>query len=63
MLFTETFSEFYSKVKLSLEDGTFDVASFNAPRGMIYHGGKLYVADSGNHALREIDFKEDFLLL
>ncbi len=23
MLFTETFSEFYSKVKLSLEDGTF----------------------------------------
>lgn len=41
-----------------LEDGTFDVASFNAPRGMIYHGGKLYVADSGNNALREIDFKE-----
>lgn len=44
--------------KKGLEDGTFDVASFNAPQGMIYHAGKLYVADSGNHALREINFKE-----
>lgn len=43
--------------KEGLQDGSFDVASFNAPHGMLYQGGKLYVADTGNHALREIDFK------
>lgn len=41
-----------------LEDGSFDVASFNAPQGMAYKNGKLYVADFGNNAIREIDFKE-----
>jgi thiol-disulfide isomerase/thioredoxin len=41
-----------------LEDGSFDVASFNAPQGMTYKNGKLYVADFGNNAIREIDFKE-----
>lgn len=41
-----------------MEDGSFEVASFNAPQGLLYRGGKLYVADTGNHALREIDFKE-----
>ena len=41
-----------------LEDGSFDVASFNSPQGMLYRAGKLYVADAGNNALREIDFKE-----
>ena len=40
-----------------LQDGSFEVSSFNAPQGLLYRAGKLYVADTGNHALREIDFK------
>ncbi len=44
--------------KKGFEDGSFDVASFNSPQGMAYRSGKLYVADFGNHALREIDFKD-----
>ena len=40
------------------ENGSFDVASFNAPRGLLFDGNKLYIADSGNHALRVVDFKE-----
>lgn len=43
---------------VGFEDGGFDVAAFNAPQGLLYHAGKLYVADTGNHALREIDFKD-----
>ncbi len=39
------------------EDGTFEAASFSNPQGMIYNDGKLYIADSGNHALRVVDFK------
>ncbi len=41
------------------EDGSFENASFNSPTGLLYHDSKLYVADSGNNALREIDFKEE----
>lgn len=44
--------------KEGFEDGSFDVASFRAPQGLLYSDGKLYVADTGNHALRVIDFKE-----
>ncbi len=40
-----------------IQDGSFDVASFKAPQGLLYSKGKLYVADTGNHALRVIDFK------
>ncbi len=36
-------------------DGAFDKASFNNPRGLVVVGSKIYVADTGNHALREID--------
>ncbi|XP_077218341.1 haloacid dehalogenase-like hydrolase family protein isoform X2 [Tasmannia lanceolata] len=41
-----------------LRDGTFDNASFNRPQGLAYNPKKnlLYVADTENHALREIDF-------
>lgn len=39
-----------------LKDGDFNDAAFNNPRGMAYNAGKLYVADSGNNALRVIDF-------
>ncbi|XP_023894808.2 protein SUPPRESSOR OF QUENCHING 1, chloroplastic isoform X2 [Quercus suber] len=41
-----------------LRDGNFDDATFNRPQGLAYNGKKniLYVADTENHALREIDF-------
>ncbi|XP_022961409.1 protein SUPPRESSOR OF QUENCHING 1, chloroplastic isoform X3 [Cucurbita moschata] len=41
-----------------LRDGTFDDATFNRPQGLAYNAKKnlLYVADTENHALREIDF-------
>ncbi len=38
-------------------DGSIDTAKFNIPTGLLYQNGKLYIADSGNHALREVDFK------
>lgn len=38
-------------------DGNFEEAAFNMPEGMLYDSGKLYVADSGNHAIRVVDFK------
>ncbi|KAK1295282.1 hypothetical protein QJS10_CPA16g01676 [Acorus calamus] len=41
-----------------LNDGTFDKATFNHPQGLAYNPKRnlLYVADTENHALREIDF-------
>ncbi|OWM72419.1 hypothetical protein CDL15_Pgr018304 [Punica granatum] len=41
-----------------LSDGSFDEATFNRPQGLAYNPKKniLYVADTENHALREIDF-------
>lgn len=36
-------------------DGTFDKATFNQPRGIALIGSKLYIADTGNHALRVAD--------
>lgn len=38
-------------------DGNFDQAYFNSPHGLLYHNNKLYVADTGNNALREVDFE------
>lgn len=40
------------------KDGDFFSASFNAPQSLLYNSGKLYVADTGNNALRLIDFKK-----
>ncbi|KAF2538785.1 hypothetical protein F2Q68_00019914 [Brassica cretica] len=39
-------------------DGSFEDAAFNRPQGLAYNAKKniLYVADTENHALREIDF-------
>ncbi|MCE3255642.1 MAG: hypothetical protein K0R25_1136 [Rickettsiaceae bacterium] len=39
------------------EDGKIKEASFNSPRGILFKDNILYVADTGNHALRKIDFK------
>lgn len=39
-------------------DGNFENAEFSMPEGMLYSAGRLYVADSGNHSIRLINFKE-----
>lgn len=36
-------------------DGPADTAQFNNPRGIALDGDNLYVADTGNHAIRRID--------
>lgn len=36
-------------------DGTMAAARFDAPQGVAGHGDRLYVADTGNHAIRCID--------
>jgi thiol-disulfide isomerase/thioredoxin len=38
-------------------DGAFDRATFFRPQGMALNGGTLYVADTENHLIREIDLK------
>jgi DNA-binding beta-propeller fold protein YncE len=37
------------------KDGPADQAQFNRPQGVLLHEGKLYVADTENHAIRELD--------
>src|SRR5690625_75480 len=42
-----------------LRDGTFTEAAFRDPQGLALDGaGRLYVADTGNHALRRVDLGE-----
>ena len=41
----------------NLEDGEIEKASFNSPRGLLFKDDILYVADTGNHAVRKVDFK------
>ena len=41
---------------VGFEDGDFNTASFNSPRGLLFKNNILYVADTGNQALRKIDF-------
>jgi sugar lactone lactonase YvrE/thiol-disulfide isomerase/thioredoxin len=38
-------------------DGTPEAASFRYPQGLAERDGALYVADTGNHALRRVDLK------
>lgn len=40
-----------------LKDGSFEQAQFNRPQGTCLHNGKLYVADTESHAIREIDLE------
>jgi len=40
------------------KDGSFEEALFFRPQGVLWHGDKIYVADTENHALREIDLVE-----
>lgn len=38
-----------------LQDGDFNQSRFFRPQGLAWVGGRIYVADTENHALREID--------
>ena len=40
-----------------LKDGDFASAQFDHPQGMALNNGKLYVADTENHAIRKIDLE------
>ncbi len=40
-------------------DGSIENASFNNPSSVLFDGQKLYVADTSNHALRVVDFKNE----
>jgi thiol-disulfide isomerase/thioredoxin len=37
-------------------NGSFATATFHHPQGMVYSDGKLYIADTENHAIRVADF-------
>src|SRR5437870_632773 len=39
------------------DDGSFDRASFFRPQGMALDGDALYIADTENHLIREVDLK------
>src|SRR6266850_6609921 len=39
------------------DDGPFDRATFFRPQGMVLNGDSLYVADTENHLIRQIDLK------
>ncbi len=43
--------------KSGFKDGAADIASFDHPQGLIASSDALYVADTGNHAIRRIDLK------
>ena len=40
-----------------LKDGSFDAASFHRPQGLCLIGSTLLVADTENHAIREVDLE------
>ncbi|CAO2837601.1 unnamed protein product [Amaranthus hypochondriacus] len=46
-----------------LRDGSFDDATFNRPQGLAYDAKRnvIYVADTENHALREVDFVNEMV--
>jgi thiol-disulfide isomerase/thioredoxin len=43
--------------KTGSSDGSYLETEFNKPQGITYYNGKLYVADTENHLIREIDLK------
>jgi thiol-disulfide isomerase/thioredoxin len=45
----------YGSGQAGFEDGPLKRANFNGPQGLIADDGSIYVADTGNHAIRRID--------
>lgn len=52
---TREVTSFAGSGEAGYTDGKPDVAQFNEPAGLAAAGGKLYVADTNNHAIRVID--------
>lgn len=50
--------ETIGKGNAALKDGKFSDACFNRPQGVLWQDDKIYVADTENHAIREIDLKK-----
>ncbi len=44
-----------------LVDGRLDRVRFRNPRGLALEGDRLYAADAGNHVLREVDLRHEFV--
>jgi thiol-disulfide isomerase/thioredoxin len=44
--------------RVGTSDGGFDVAAFHKPQGLAMANGRLWVADTENHLLREIDLDQ-----
>ena len=44
-----------AKRALEANDGDMEAAAFNAPQGLAADMQAIYVADTGNHAIRRID--------
>lgn len=44
--------------RAGMVDGVFATAAFRQPQGMALQGDDLYVADTGNHAVRRVDFAQ-----
>jgi thiol-disulfide isomerase/thioredoxin len=57
-LFGEVIAKIGSK-KVGFTDGNFEEAAFNSPHGLLYNDGKLYVSDTGNNSLRQVDFETE----
>jgi len=47
------------KGQAGFSDGSLPSATFRSPQGMAHVGGLLYVADTGNHAIRCIDWSKN----
>jgi DNA-binding beta-propeller fold protein YncE len=47
------------KGEMGAEDGDFESASFNHPQGLAFDGERLFVADTNNHLIREINLVSD----
>lgn len=47
----------YGTGESGAQDGNFDSATFNQPQGIAYSQEKLYIADTENHLIREIDLQ------
>ena len=65
ILLTELSTPFVAKTidqigsgQSGLEDGPFENARLNKPQGIVYSNGRLYVADTENHALRIADMNQ-----
>jgi len=50
--------QLYGGTDSGLRDGKAQQARFSSPQGLCFANGGLYVADTGNHAIRFIDFAQ-----